>query len=157
MWIAMWCGFAFSELALCVINQRMLKSNDRFRSIDQERPVNTNLSSVSFFRLDKDYGPREYGKSNKTLPSTQTSPSYPINNVSQNFLSNEHLTSQHWSKTYKTETRLNRHKAKCKGRDKLSDNNEYDLPSTRNDNELPEQSNTLGRKRAILSRQTPPT
>ena len=56
----------------------MLKSNDNSRSIDQERPVNTNSSFVSFYRLEKDYGPREYDKSNKTMPSTQTSPSYPV-------------------------------------------------------------------------------
>ena len=108
----------------------MLKSNDKSKSIDQERPVNTNSSSVSRFRLDKDYGPGEYYKSNKTLPGTQTSSSYPVNNVSQNFLSNEHLTCQHRSKIYKTETELNRHKAKCKERDKPSDNNEHKIQST---------------------------
>ena len=112
----------------------MLKSNDQSRSIDQKRLVNTNSSSISFFRLDKDYGPREYDKSNKTLPTTQTSPSYPVNNVSQNFLSNEYLTCQHCNKTYKTKTGLNRHKAKCKERDKPSDNNEPNIPSTGNDN-----------------------
>ena len=85
----------------------MLKLNDISRSIDQERPVNTNSVSVSFFRLDKDYGPEEYDKSNKTLSSTQTSPSYSVNNFSQNFLSNEHLTYQHCNKTYKTETGRN--------------------------------------------------
>ena len=69
----------------------MLISNDKFRSIDQERLVNTNPRSVSLFRLDKDYGPREYDKSNKTFPSTQTSSLCPVNNVSQSFLSNEHL------------------------------------------------------------------
>ena len=89
--------------------------------INQERLVNTNQSSVSFFQLDKDYGPRKYHKLSKTLPSTQTSPSYPVNNVTQNFRSNEHLTCQHCSKTYKTETGLNRHKAKCKERAKPSD------------------------------------
>ena len=57
-------------------------------------------------------------------------PSYPVNNVSQNFLSNEHLTCQHCNKTYKTETGLNRHKAKCKERDKPSVNNEHNIPST---------------------------
>ena len=41
MWIAMWCGFTFSKLTLCVINQSILKSNHKSRSIDQERPVNT--------------------------------------------------------------------------------------------------------------------
>ena len=38
-----------------------------------------------------------------------------------------------WNKTYKTETGLNRHKAKCKERDKPSDN-EHNIPSTSNDN-----------------------
>ena len=111
----------------------MLKSNDKSSSINQERPANSNSSFVSYFRLDKDYGPREYDKSNKTLPSIQTSPLYHVNNVSQNLLSNEHLICQHCNKTYKTETRLNRHKTKCKIRDKLSDNNEYNIPSTSND------------------------
>ena len=82
----------------------MLKSNDKSRSIDQDRPLNTNSSSVSFFRLNEGYGPREYGKSNKTLPSTQSSPLYHVNNVSLNFLSNEHLKHQYWNKEYKTET-----------------------------------------------------
>ena len=113
----------------------MLISNEKSRSIDQERPVNTNSSSASFFRLDKDYGPREYEKSSKTLPSTQTSSSYPVNIVSQNFLSNEHLTYQHCNKAYKTETGLNRHKAKRKERDKPSDNNKHNIPSTSNDND----------------------
>ena len=111
----------------------MLKSNDKFRSIDQKRPVTTNSSFASFFQLEKDYSPREYGKSNKTLPTTQISPLYPINNVSQNFLSNEHLICQHCNKTYKTETRLNQHKAKCKERGKPLDNNEHNIPSTSND------------------------
>ena len=88
IWIAMWYGFAFSELTMHVINQIMLKSNDKSRSIDQERPVNTNPSSVSFFLWKNDYGPKEYDKSNKNLPCTQTSSLYPVNNVSQNFFSN---------------------------------------------------------------------
>ena len=66
----------------------MLKSNDKSRIIDQERPVKTNSSSASFFRLDKDSGPREYDKSNTTLLSTQTSPSHLVNSVSQKFLPN---------------------------------------------------------------------
>ena len=113
----------------------MLISNEKSRRIDQTWPVNTDLSSASFFRLDKDCGPWEYDKSNKTLPSTQTSPSCPVNNVSQNFLSNEYLACQHCNKTYKTETGLNRHKAKCKERDKPADNNEHNIPSTRNNND----------------------
>ena len=67
----------------------MLKSNDRSRNIDQERPVNTNSVSVSFFQLDKDYGSKAYDRPNKTLPSSQTSPLYSVNNGSQNFLSND--------------------------------------------------------------------
>ena len=102
----------------------MLISNEKSRIIDQERPVNTNSSSASLF-----------DKSNKTIPSSQTSLSYPVNNVSQNFLSNEHLTRQHCNKTYKTETRLNRHKTKCKKRDKTSDDNKHNIPSTSNDND----------------------
>ena len=113
----------------------MLISNEKSRNIDQERPVNTNSSSASFLRLDKDYSPREYDRSNKTLPSTQTSPSYPVNNISQNFLPNEHLVCQHCNKTYKTEIGLNRHRAKYKERDKPSDNNEHNIPSTSNDND----------------------
>ena len=113
----------------------MLKLNDISRSIDQERPVNTNSMSVSFFQLDKDYGPGEYDKSNKTLPSSQTSPSYSVNNFSQNFLSNEHLTCQHCNKTYKAETGRNRYKSKCKERDKPFDNKEHNIPSTSNDND----------------------
>ena len=113
----------------------MLKPNDISRSIDQERPVNTNSMSVSFFQLDKDYGPGEYDKSNKTLPSSQTSPSYSVNNFSQNFLSNEHLTCQHCNKTYKAETGRNRYKSKCKERDKPFDNKEHNIPSTNNDND----------------------
>ena len=108
----------------------MLISIEKSRSINQERPVNTNSSSALLFRLDKDYGPREYDNSNKILPSTQASPSYPVNNVSQNFLSNEHLTCQHCNKTYKTETGLNRHKTKCKERDKTSHNKEHNIPYT---------------------------
>ena len=80
--------------------------------------------------MDKDYGLREYDKSNKTMPGTQTSPLYPVNNVNQNSLSNEHLTCQHCNKRYKTKTELNRLKAKCKERDKPSDNNEHNMPST---------------------------
>ena len=105
------------------------------RSIDQERPVNTNSSSVSFFQLDKDNGPTEYDKSNKTLTITQTSPLYPVNNVSQNFLSNEHLKCQHSNKTYKTETGMNRHQAKSKERDKPCDNNKHNIPGTNIDND----------------------
>ena len=139
----------------------MLISNEKSRSNDQEGPVNTNSSSASFFRLDKDYGPREYYKSNKTLPSTQTSPSYPFNNVSQIFLSNEHLTCSHCNKTYKIETGLNRHKAKCKERNKPSDSNEHNIPSTSNDNDTATsrkiEYSTFGHKRAIPSHQTPST
>ena len=113
----------------------MLKSNDKSRGVDQERPVNTTSSSMSFFRLDKDYGQREYDKSNKTLPSTQTTPSYPASNVSQSFLLNEHLTSQYCHNPYQTDTELNRRKDKCKERDKPSDNNERNIPSTSNDND----------------------
>ena len=143
MWIAMWYGFAFSKLGLHVKNQSMLKSNDKSRSIDQERPVNTNSSSISFFGLDKDYSPRQYDKSNKTLSSTQTSASYPGNSISQNFLLNEHLTCQYCNKTYKTETGLNGHKAQCKERGKLSDNNKHNIQSTSNDNDFPNNWTTL--------------
>ena len=66
-------GFAFSKLVLHVINKRMLKSNDKFRNIHQERTVNNNSSFVLFFQLDKYYSPREYDKSKNTVPSTQTS------------------------------------------------------------------------------------
>ena len=68
----MWHGFDFLKLTLHVINQGMLKSNDNLEALikkDLQIP-----SQVSFFRLDKDYDPREYDKSNKTLPSAQTSP-----------------------------------------------------------------------------------
>ena len=85
MWIAMWYGFASSKLALDVKNRSILKSNDKFRSIDQERPANTNSSFVTFLRMDKDCDPREYGKSNKTLPSTRSLPSYLVNNASKSF------------------------------------------------------------------------
>ena len=106
------------------------------------------------FRLDKDYGPREYNKSNKTLPSTQTSPLCPVSNVSQYFLSNEHLTCQHCNKACKTETELNRHKTKRKERDKPFDSNKHNMPPLvmTTIQQLPEQSNTLGRKLAIPSR-----
>ena len=106
---------------LHVANQSMLKSYEKSRSIDRERPVNTNSSTASFFRLDKDYEPREFDKLYKILPSTKTSSSYPVN-VSQHFLSTEHLTCQHCKKAYKTKSGLNRNKAKCKERDKPSDN-----------------------------------
>ena len=59
--------------------------------------------------------------SNNTLPSTQTSPLSPVNNVSQNFMSNEHLKCLHCNKTYKIETGLNPLTTKCKERDKPSD------------------------------------
>ena len=111
----------------------MLISNEKSRSSGEERPVNTNSSSAPFFQFDKDYRPGEHDKSNKALPSTQISPSYPVNNVSQNFPSNEHLICQHCNKTCKTETGLSRHKAKCKEIDKPSDNNEHNIPSTSND------------------------
>ena len=88
-----------------------MKSNDKSRSIDQEEPVNTISLFASSFRLDKDCGPRENDKSNKTLLITKNSPLYPVNNVSQNLISNEHLKCQHCNKTYKTETGLNQHKA----------------------------------------------
>ena len=54
MWIAKWYWFAFSKLALHAINQNMLESNDKSRSIVQGKPVNTNSSSLHFFQLDKD-------------------------------------------------------------------------------------------------------
>ena len=135
----------------------MLISNEKSRSSGEERPVNTNSSSASFFQFDKDYRLGEYDKSNKALPSTQISPSYPVNNVSQNFPSHEHLICQHCNKACKTETGLSRHKAKCKERDKPSDNNEHNISSTSNDTiyyQLPKQSNSLGCKRGIPSRQT---
>ena len=47
----------------------------------------------------------------------------------------KYLTCQHCNKTCKTETGLNRHKAKCKERDKPSDNNDHNMPSTSNDND----------------------
>ena len=128
----------------------MLKSNDKCRSIDWDRPVNTNSSSVLLFRLVKDYGPREYNKSNKTLPSTQTSPLYPVSNVSQYFLSNEHLTCQHCNKACKTETELNRHKTL------ITTNTRYHPLVMTTIQQLPEQSNTFGRKLVIPSRQWPP-
>ena len=55
---------------------------------------------------------------------------------------------------HKTETGLNQHKAKCNERDKPSDNNDtiYRLLVI-TIQQLPEQSNILGRKRAIPSRQ----
>ena len=93
------------------------------------------IFSNSLNALNKDYGPKEYDKSNKTLPSTQTSLLYLVNNVSQNFMSNEQLKCQHCNKTYKTETGLNRHIAKCKERDKPSDNNEHNISCTSNDND----------------------
>ena len=80
-------------------------------------------------------GHREYDKSNKTLPSTKISPSYPVNNVSQNVLSNEYVTCQHCNKTYKTETGLIRHKAKFKKRGKPSDNLEHNIPCTSKGND----------------------
>ena len=60
---------------------------------------------------------------------------YPVNKVSQNFQSNENLECQHCSKKYKTETGLNRHKTKCKERDKTSDNNGHNISYTINDND----------------------
>ena len=84
--------------------------------------------------MDKDHGPRKHNKPNKTLPSTETSPLYPLNNISQNFLLNEHLKCQYSNKIYKTETGLNRRKAKYKERNKPSDNNKYNTPSTSNRN-----------------------
>ena len=45
MWIVMW--YAFPMLTLHVINQSMLKSKDKCRSNDRERPVNINSGSVS--------------------------------------------------------------------------------------------------------------
>ena len=73
--------------------------------------------------------------SNNTLPSTQTSPLYLVNNVSRNFMSNEHLKCLHCNKTYKTETGLNLHTAKCKERDKPSDKNEHKMSCTSNGND----------------------
>ena len=48
---------------------------------------------------------------------------------------NEHLTSQYCHNPYQTDTELNRRKDKCKERDKPSDNNERNIPSTSNDND----------------------
>ena len=45
------------------------------------------------------------------------------------------LSCQTCNKTYKTETRLNRRKAKCKERDKQFDNNEHNISSTTTDND----------------------
>ena len=85
----------------------MLKSDGK-SSIDQKRPRNIVSSSLLLFQLGKEYGPRgKSNKSNKTLPKTPTSPLYPVNNVSHNFLLNEHLTCRYYSKTYKTKTALN--------------------------------------------------
>ena len=49
-------------------------------------------------------------------------------------MSNEHLKCQCCNKTCKTETGLDRHKAKCKERDKPTDNNKNNIPSISNDN-----------------------
>lgn len=130
-----------------------------------------------FFQLDKDHGPRKHNKPNKTLPSTETSPLYPLNNIIQNFPLNEYLKCQYSNKIYKTETGLNRRKAKYKERNKPSDNNKYNTPSISNGNyttasqifeypwsqtgntiqQLPKYSSILGHKRVILSRLTPST
>ena len=72
--------------------------------------------------------------SKNTLPSTQTSPLCRVNNVSQNFMSNKHFKCVHCNKTYKTETGLNPHTAKCKEGDKPSDKNEH-ISCTSNDND----------------------
>ena len=37
MWMAMWYGFVFPKFTQNVINQSMLKSNDKSGGIDQER------------------------------------------------------------------------------------------------------------------------
>lgn len=103
-----------------------------WRCILQIKECWNQLSSLSFFRLDNDYGPREYGKSNETLPSTQTSPLFPVKNVRQTSFQLtfvEMSTLQQMS----TETELNWHKAKCKERDGPFDNNEQNISSTSND------------------------
>ena len=74
-----------------------------------------------------------YDKSNKTLPRFQITPLYPVNNVSPNSLSAEHLKYQYCNTTYKSETGLNRHKTTCKERDKSSDYKKHNIPSTSND------------------------
>ena len=119
----------------------MLILNRNSRSTDQKRHVNNNSSSASFFPLDKDYGPREYDKSNKTLSSTQTSPLYPVNNVTQSFLSNKHLTCQHCNKTYKTETGLKRHKKETNLQ--ITTNTIHHLLVMITIQQFPEQSNTV--------------
>ena len=91
-------------MTLHSINQSLLKSNDKSRSIDQERLINTNSIYVLFFQLGKEYGPQDYGESNNILSSAQNLPLYPVNNVNQNLMSNENLECQHCNKLYKTES-----------------------------------------------------
>ena len=101
------------QAKICILAYFTQQCTQSEKTENQKRPINTISSSVSLFLLDKDYGPREYDKSNKTRPITRISLLYPVHNVSQNFLSNENLKCQHCNKTYKTETGLNQHKGKC--------------------------------------------
>ena len=108
--------------------------------------------------MDKDYGPTEYDKSNKTLPGTQISPLYPVINVSQNVLSNGHLKCPHCNKTYKPETKcIIKLNVKKEIKHLIKTKTIYHLLIMTTIQQLPKQSNTFGRKHAIPSRQTPST
>ena len=111
------------------------RSSDRRKIMYDPREYDKQSCPQSNFNLLFRLPLRLHDKSSKTLPSTQTSLLYLVNNVSQNFLSNKHFKCQHYNKTYKTETGLNRRKAKCKERDNPSDNNEHNIPSTSKDND----------------------
>ena len=94
--------------------------------------------------------------SKNTLPSTQTSPLCRVNNVSQNLMSNKHLKCLHCNKTYKTETGLNPHTAKCKERAKLltKTNTIYHVLVMATIQQLPKQSNILDCKWVMPSAET---
>ena len=100
-------------------NNKTSQFNSKTRSKDS--------SSLSFFRLDKNYGPKEYDTSNKILPNTQ--PQNSTENISDDQLDTSTTIVQHGEpgvfyclychKGCKSEPGLKRHVNKCKERDKL--------------------------------------
>ena len=116
--------------------------------------------------IDNDYGCREYEKSNKILPSTQTSLSHPVNNASLNFLQAE-MKWIEWN-IWNAKIAAKHIKLKRDWIDKMLNEKEetnhliatnaiYHLVVMITIQQLPEQPNTLCQKGAIPFCQTPYT
>ena len=96
---------------------------------------NRNVSDKSFFRLDPNYGPKEYDKSNKVLPNSQTSSQISSND---NEIRGETVSfiCPGCNKNYKTKTGWAKHTNNCKD----SQNSRQNL-TLEDQNKIPPQVN----------------